>query len=186
MFLTLICLFIFYFYSVEALSEALSGWGEDTGAIVVISHDKAFCEKVGFTHVATVTDGGLKMEQRDTRESDWDSSSSSTQPTMASSTTVDNNNNNNNKGKGKPASIEEDRRRKKQAYNAPKRIAKIEETVMKQEEKIAKIDNDMMVNGSDMNKLMELATQKDELEADVLELMEELEELEGLLVQVAA
>ena len=181
MFLTLICLFIFYFYSVEALSEALSGWGEDTGAIVVISHDKAFCEKVGFTHVATVTDGGLKMEQRDTRESDWDSSSSSTQPTMAGSTTEDTNNNGNT-----PASAEEDRKRKKQAYNAPKRISKIEETVMKKEEKIAKIDNEMMVNGSDMNKLMELTTQKDVLEADVLELMEEWEELEGLLAQIAA
>ena len=43
-------LFVYFLLdSVEALSEALSGWGEDTGAIVVISHDKAFCEKVGFT-----------------------------------------------------------------------------------------------------------------------------------------
>ena len=57
---------------------------------------------------------------------------------------------------------------------------------MKKEEKIAKIDNEMMVNGSDMNKLMELTTQKDVLEADVLELMEEWEELEGLLAQIAA
>ena len=57
---------------------------------------------------------------------------------------------------------------------------------MKKEEKIAKIDNEMMVSGSDMNKLMELTTQKDVLEADVLELMEEWKELEGLLAQIAA
>jgi ATPase subunit of ABC transporter with duplicated ATPase domains len=169
---------------VEALSEALSGWGEDTGAIVVISHDKAFCEKVGFTHVATVQNGSLKMEQRDTRESDWDSSSSSTQPTMSSAngsmTTEDTNNN------ITPDTTEEDRKRKKQAYNAPKRIVKIEETVMKKEEKIAQLDDDMMVNGSDLNKLVELTKQKEALEAEVLELMEEWEELEGLLAQVAA
>ena len=59
----------------EALSESLSDWGEDDGAIVVISHDKSFCDKVGFTHVATVTsEGTLKLEQRGTRDSDWDSS----------------------------------------------------------------------------------------------------------------
>lgn len=168
----------------EALSEALSGWGEDTGAVVVISHDKAFCEKVGFTHVATVQDGCLKMEQRDTRESDWSSSYSSTQPTLssanASTETEDTNTNN------KSATPEEDRKRKKQVYNAPKRIAKIEETVMKREEKIAQLDKDMMANGSDVNKLVDLTKQKDGLEAEVLELMEEWEELEGLLAKVAA
>jgi ATPase subunit of ABC transporter with duplicated ATPase domains len=167
---------------VEALSEALSGWGQDTGAIVVISHDKAFCEKVGFTHVATVQDGSLKLEQRDTRESDWDSSSSSTQPTISSANGSDDDSNNN-----KPVMTEEDRKRKKQAYNAPKRIAKIEETVMKREEKITQLDDEMMLNGSDVGKLVDLTKQKEALEAEVLELMEEWEELEGLLLaQVAA
>ena len=35
----------------------LSGWGGKDGAIVVISHDREFCEKVGFTHIGTVVDG---------------------------------------------------------------------------------------------------------------------------------
>jgi flagellar biosynthesis GTPase FlhF len=175
-------IYLLPYYSVEALSEALSTWGEDTGAIVVISHDKAFCEKVGFTHVATVQDGSLKMEQRDTRESDWDSSTSSTQPTMTlangSSSLEDNDNN--------PAAAEEKRKRKKLAYNAPKRIAKIEETVTKKEEKMAQLDDDMMLNGRDVGKLVDLTKQKEALETEVMELMEEWEELEGLLAQVAA
>ena len=60
---------------VEALSESLSGWGDDLGTVVVISHDKAFCEKIGFTHVLTVDKGSLKIEQREVTDKDWDASS---------------------------------------------------------------------------------------------------------------
>mmetsp|Transcript_55733 Transcript_55733/g.64350 ORF Transcript_55733/g.64350 Transcript_55733/m.64350 type:complete len:650 (+) Transcript_55733:158-2107(+) len=57
---------------ISGLAKALSGWGGDDGAVVVISHDRKFCEKVGFTHVGTVTDGKLVLEQRSLRESDWE------------------------------------------------------------------------------------------------------------------
>jgi ATPase subunit of ABC transporter with duplicated ATPase domains len=60
---------------VEALSESLSGWGNDLGTVVVISHDKAFCEKIGFTHVLTVDNGAIILEQREVTEKDWDASS---------------------------------------------------------------------------------------------------------------
>jgi len=60
---------------VETLSESLSGWGDDRGTVVVISHDKAFCEKIGFTHVMTVDKGTITMEQREVTDKDWDSSS---------------------------------------------------------------------------------------------------------------
>lgn len=56
---------------IGALATALSNWGGKDGAVVVISHDRAFCEEVGFTHVGTVMDGGLVLEQRSLRESDW-------------------------------------------------------------------------------------------------------------------
>ena len=43
------------------------------GAVVVISHHRKFCEKVGFTHVGTVTEGKLVLEQqRQLRDSDWE------------------------------------------------------------------------------------------------------------------
>eukprot|EP00587_Corethron_hystrix_P002067 CAMPEP_0113314504 /NCGR_PEP_ID=MMETSP0010_2-20120614/10535_1 /TAXON_ID=216773 ORGANISM="Corethron hystrix, Strain 308" /NCGR_SAMPLE_ID=MMETSP0010_2 /ASSEMBLY_ACC=CAM_ASM_000155 /LENGTH=627 /DNA_ID=CAMNT_0000170797 /DNA_START=59 /DNA_END=1942 /DNA_ORIENTATION=- /assembly_acc=CAM_ASM_000155 len=57
---------------IDALATALSGWGGKDGAVVVISHDRSFCEDVGFTHVGTVMDGKLKLEQRPLRDSDWD------------------------------------------------------------------------------------------------------------------
>lgn len=40
--------------------------------MVVISHDREFCEKVGFTHVGTVTNGGLVLEQRPLQDGDWE------------------------------------------------------------------------------------------------------------------
>jgi len=57
---------------IAGLAKALSGWGGKDGAVVVISHDRKFCEKVGFTHVGTVMDGKLVLEQRSLRDSDWD------------------------------------------------------------------------------------------------------------------
>jgi ATP-binding cassette subfamily F protein 3 len=57
---------------INALAVALSSWGDQTGGIVVISHDREFCDQVGFTHVGTVMNGRLKLEQRPLRDSDWD------------------------------------------------------------------------------------------------------------------
>jgi ATP-binding cassette subfamily F protein 3 len=57
---------------INALAVALSNWGEKDGGIVVISHDREFCDQVGFTHVGTVMNGSLKLEQRSLRESDWE------------------------------------------------------------------------------------------------------------------
>ena len=56
---------------IQGLANALSGWGGKDGSIVVISHDREFCEKVGFTHIGTVDGGKLTLEQRGLQESDW-------------------------------------------------------------------------------------------------------------------
>lgn len=164
---------------VEALSESLSDWGEETGAIVVISHDKSFCDKVGFTHVATVKeDGTLSVEQRGTRPSDWDSSTTTFQRSSSS------------EEEGETATTETtnpemDKKLRKQAYNAPKRISKIETLVEQKEAKIASLEEEMMANGSDVGKLVDLTKEKETLEEQVMELMEEWEDLEALLLKVS-
>lgn len=56
---------------IQGLANALSGWGGEDGSIVVISHDREFCEKVGFTHVGTVNEGKLVLEQRPLQDTDW-------------------------------------------------------------------------------------------------------------------
>jgi len=57
---------------IQGLANALGGWGGKVGAMVVISHDREFCEKVGFTHVGTVMNGGLVLEQRPLQDGDWE------------------------------------------------------------------------------------------------------------------
>ena len=157
---------------VEALSEALSDWGEDDGAVVVISHDRSFCEKVGFTHVATVEDGRLKLEQRSMREDDW----------RVVRTTLDAN------GEDGGATANEESKQldpalRKKLFNAPKRISKLESMIEKTEEEISSINEKMLEHGSDVGKLVDLNKEKEALEAKVAEYMEEWEELEVLIAE---
>ena len=158
-------------HSVEALSEALCGWGEDDAAVVVISHDRAFCENIGFTHVATVADGKLKLEQRGMRDDDW----------QVVSTTLDAKSSLAEEESQATKTTEMDPVLRKKLFNAPKRIAKLESLIEKAEEKIASIEEEMLANGSDVGKLVDLTATKEKLEGEVMELMEEWEELEALL-----
>jgi DNA repair exonuclease SbcCD ATPase subunit len=165
------------FCSVEALSEALSEWGGEEGALVVISHDKAFCEQVGFTHVLTIQDDGtLKLEQRNTNENDWDTSKSTLQRSQQDSGSETN---------SLPA-VQVDEKMRKQAYNAPKRISKIESLVEQKEEKIATLEAEMLAIGNAVGKLVDLSKEKEALEAEVTKLMKEWEELETILAEVGA
>jgi ATP-binding cassette subfamily F protein 3 len=158
---------------IEALSEGLSDWGQDDGAVVVISHDQAFCKAIPFTHVGTVENGVLTVEQRDTRPNDWSLFEGATvsirKEEEASSESEAN---------SKPIL---DREKQKQAYNAPKRIAKIETLIEKAESRIEELDAEMFAHGSDVDKLTELSAKREEQDALVTELMEEWEELEELL-----
>ena len=158
---------------VEALSEALSEWGDETGAIVVVSHDRAFCSKIEFTHVATVEDGRFTMEQRDTRESDWVIDNMKEVCDEESSAPNDTN------------GQEIDPKLRKQAYNAPKRIAKLEQLIEEAENRMAELDNEMLENGSDVGLLVDLNKEKESLETKVEEYMEEWEQLEEVLAIVA-
>jgi hypothetical protein len=170
---------VFLRYSVEALSDALSTWGVDTGAIVVVSHDKEFCGKIQFTHVASVLDGVMVVEQRDARESDWIITDLSSEAVTEEE-----------EGEGiyaelEPPKKELDPAQRKQAFNAPKRIEKLGQLIEKAEDKMATIDEDMLKHGADVGKLCDLQKAKDSLQHEVDNFMNEWEELEELLAQVA-
>jgi ABC transporter C-terminal domain len=174
-------------YSVEALSEALRDWGNDAtnenkpmGAFVVISHDRDFCDRIEFTHVATVQDGVLRLEERNARESDWQMNDLG-----AASGTSEHGN-----GVGVATSTADvpelklsDKDRKR-VFNAPKRISKLERLVEQADTRMVEIDSVMMANGSDVAKLVDLAKEKQELEGKVVEYMKEWEELEELLARI--
>ena len=54
--------------AIDALLGALDKY---EGAVVVVSHDRSFCEAVRATHVAYVSNGGVEMQERSLRDSDW-------------------------------------------------------------------------------------------------------------------
>ena len=157
----------------------MSTWGEDNGSIIVISHDKSFCEQVGFTHVLTLDGkGGMALEQREVRESDWDTSGGlSTLQSPGSQNAAKEN----VEEEPTKETVALNDKQRKQAFNAPKRIAKIEVLVEELEEKIAEIDERMIEIGNDVGQLVDLNNEKENLQEKVTTLMTEWEELEVLL-----
>jgi ATP-binding cassette subfamily F protein uup len=83
-----------------------------------------------------------------------------------------------------PEEKEEDKKKRKRAFNAPKRIQKIEQIIENNEQKMAKIDGEMMEVGNDVGKLTDMSQEKEKLDAEVEELMEEWAELEMLLEEL--
>lgn len=152
----------------------MSKWNTEDGAIVIVSHDKAFCESVDFTHVGTVAEGKLVVEQRGGKYADWELFDVSTQsPSLGMPTESSHDN---------PEKKEIDSKEvRKKIFNARKRIPKIEKQIEKAENEISRIEQEMLENGSDVGKLMDLTAERDAHEAKVLELMEEWEELEGVV-----
>ena len=60
---------------VDTVAALAGGLNAFEGAIVVISHDRAFVEELRPTHVLTVTDGAATLEKRELVDADWDVSS---------------------------------------------------------------------------------------------------------------
>eukprot|EP00592_Proboscia_alata_P008449 CAMPEP_0194363290 /NCGR_PEP_ID=MMETSP0174-20130528/11120_1 /TAXON_ID=216777 /ORGANISM="Proboscia alata, Strain PI-D3" /LENGTH=307 /DNA_ID=CAMNT_0039136643 /DNA_START=301 /DNA_END=1224 /DNA_ORIENTATION=- len=180
---------------IEGLSDALSNWGGKDGAVMVISHDRSFCESVGFTHIGTVKDGMIKVEERGLRSSDWDLYDMNANAGYENDGMYAINNGDaaghTNGGtsatavkENKPAiplTAEEKKelsKRRKIALNAPKRISKLENMITKCEERIANLDDEMMANGSNAEKLMELTDLKQKEDDNIANHMEEWEDLE--------
>lgn len=165
---------------IEALGEGLSNWGGKDGAVVVISHDRGFCERVGFTHVGTVMDGSITVEERGLRSSDWDLYDMDANAGSGDLDGFDSAMDDDTKAAA-PLTAEEKKvfqKRRKMAVNGPKRIAKLEKMITDCEERIAELGEQMMSHGRDAEKLMELTEQIQSEENDVSKYMTEWEELE--------
>ena len=159
------------------MSEALSSWGEKDGAIIVVSHDKSFCDSVGFNAVGTVANGELTIEERSLNQSDWkryDMVAQTSDEACAEENTKT----------LTPEEKEEWDRKRKSAFNAPKRIEKIEQKIEEIETEIAAIDDEMMEVGTDVGKLTDLSEKKEQQQSKIDDLMIEWEELELLLEEV--
>ncbi len=158
----------------------MRSWGGKDGAIIVVSHDKSFCDSVGFNTVGTVSDGTITVEERGLNDSDWKRYAMSAQGGEVGGAKEE-------KEVAKPLTPEEKealKQKRKQAFNAPKRIKKLEKMIETSEMKIAELDEQMMQVGSDVGKLTDLSNDKQKEEANVAKYMEEWEKLEELLAEI--
>jgi len=177
---------------IEALGEALSKWGKieggsgsrtaGDGAIIVVSHDRTFCETVGFTHVGTVKDKQLIIEERDLRDSDWDVYALEADDIETVSLPS---------APEKPVELTPEQKalanqRRKDLKNAPKRIKRLEADIEKCNVKISALDKDMFEVGNDVGKLTDLSKEKQKEEAKVEKMEEEWMKLEELLASEEA
>jgi ATP-binding cassette, subfamily F, member 3 len=171
---------------IQALGESLTNWGNDDGAVVVISHDRNFCRLIPFTHVATVAEGKFILEQRGIRPSDWWSHSENSAVSSVSTQRDDSHASHDTTNHSNNHNLADNEALRKQAFNAPKRIAKLESWIQQTEAKIALLDDEMFKFGTNVDKLTELSRQRDEYETKILNWMEEWEQLESLMAVAAA
>jgi len=175
----------------ETLSEALA---EFRGTMVVISHNKAFVEKLKVTHVGLIRNRRLIVEERMLRPSDWAFDTQSGGSGGASKAIVKScsgkGGSKANDGKqdaavadGGKANYKDQRARFKKMSAAPKRIAKLQVIIEEKEQKVEEYGKKMYHAGSDVAKVIEFSERKEALAVEVEALYAEWDELEAMLAE---
>ncbi|KAH8097270.1 ATPase [Aureococcus anophagefferens] len=161
---------------VDTVAALANGLNAFEGAVIVVSHDRAFVDELKPTHVATVADGAVSLEKRDLTDADWDVSSIDERGAPAADAVVV-------AEAEAPAPVvevvEDDKTRKKR-HNAPKRMEKLEALIADAEAAVAAIDADMAAE-RDAGALMGLQEKRDATQADADKFWAEYGELEELL-----
>ena len=161
--------------SIAALLDALEGYD---GALVVVSHDRPFCDALRCSHVAYVADGRCDVEERELRDADF----CETDRGVSNAELLDDD--------GGAAALsaaeakawrEEERRLQKRRNAAPKKIEKLEGSIGAAEARMEELDGEMVAAGADVQALTELGAKKDALQAEVDAWYAEWDELEALL-----
>ena len=178
--------------TIHTLTDAIRAF---EGAVVVISHDRAFCEALEPTHVVTVDAGVAVMESRGLLEADWaiddlsaqatsydegddessmekPASASAAAPVAATKPAAP---------KAPPSAFMDPKQRKAKERN----VTKLEEKLDKKFQQVDKVQAEMAkeVEGGDFEKVTELQGKIDGLEEEMEKIMEQIEaaqaELDG-------
>jgi len=145
--------------AISALVKALENF---EGSIVVISHDRAFCEALKCTHVAYVADGKVKMEERTLMPSDFKMDKGVANVGAESAAPK------------KPA---KNKLSYQQQKDVQKQIAKCEKRIEEVEEEMEELAAKMAEVGNDFDKLSEIGAQNEKLQEEADKLYEEYEDL---------
>ena len=163
---------------VAAIGALLEAIDQFTGAVVVSSHDRPFCEAIRCSHVGYVSGGSVTVEQRSLRDSDFSVDDSGVANTEAGAAAG-----NGAAHKSSKAEREAERKLQKERGAAPKKIKTIEGKIEKAEEKIAALDDELLAAGNDSQRCIELSAEQATLQEELEALYEEYERLETLLAE---
>lgn len=167
--------------TIKVLTEALR---EFTGTAIVISHDRTFLDDFQPTHVLTVREGRVTLEERGLREDDWNdilgsreaakfaSNAAASTPAVKSASTS-------------TASItqkeqqqtETKKKNNGKSSKSGKQASKLESSIAKLEKQLLEIDENMAKFFKDGNKMSELKKTRKEVQSKLDGLFEEFSTL---------
>ena len=166
--------------AVAALIEALEAY---QGAVVVVSHDRRFCDALRCTHVGYVSAGSCVIEERSLRDSDFAEGDRGVRNSDANGARAADEG-----GAAERLSPEEakaarkaERQRQKALSTAPKKIAQLEGRIGDAEAELEAIDEQMVAAGSDLGRLAELTVTRERIQQKLEAWYAEWESLEELL-----
>ena len=174
---------------VDAIAALLDAIETYTGAVVVISHDRPFCEALRATHVGYVCGGSCLIEERELRDSDFSEADRGVRNTFVAG-----------EGAAPPppagppqpsaAELKAEREAEQRAYklqnSAPKKLARLEAKVAETEAAIEVRAALMLAAGADVSKLAELDEAQRAQQAEVDGWYGEMLDLEAELEEIAA
>ena len=171
---------------VDAIAALLDAIDTYKGAIIVISHDRPFCEALRATHVGYVCNGDCVVEERELRDSDFSEADRGVRNRFDASLAP-------SAPPPPPAlSPEELKAQRAAEYAAQKasksgesKIAKLEANLEEAETALAALDAEMVGAGSDVGRLAELSDERNALQAKVDGWYAEVEALEAQKAQAA-
>ena len=173
---------------VDAIAALLDAIETYTGAVVVISHDRPFCEALRATHVGYVCGGSCLIEERELRDSDFSEVDRGVRNTFVAG-----------EGAAPPpagppppsaAEVKAEREAEQKAYklqnSAPKKLARLEAKVAEAEAALEARGVQMVAAGADVGKLAELDEAQRAQQAEVDGWYAEMLQLEAELEEIAA
>ena len=170
---------------VDAIAALLDAIETYEGAIVVISHDRPFCEALRASHVGYVCDGACVVEERELRDADFSEADRGVRnrfvagdvppppPPPALS----------------PEELKAQRAAERSAQKvqsaAPKKLARLEDKIAEAETALEALGAEMLAAGADVGRLGELEEQRAALQAQVDGWYGEMEEVEAQRLKAA-
>lgn len=144
------------------------------GAVIIVSHDRYFLDRLTIRTFAFEENGHIGHYPGS--YTDWQSQKK--EAVKASSRDTDT--------RKDAASRRPKQKKLKFSYHEAKEYETIEDDIAALEERIAELENDMNSCGADFAKLAELADEKEQLDAQLMEKLQRWEYLEELAARIAA